>query len=65
MSTLSVHNNPSLFPDPQRFNPDRWLAESAKELDNWNVAFGKGRRRCVASKKVPPSIPFFLFRFLY
>lgn len=38
------------FPDPLRFNPDRWLpsngSEGVNDLDPLKVAFGYGRRIC-------------------
>ncbi|KAH7135249.1 cytochrome P450 monooxygenase-like protein [Dendryphion nanum] len=40
-----VHYNASIFPEPEKFNPERWL-ESA-DLDNWLVAFSRGPRMCL------------------
>ncbi|KAJ4296329.1 hypothetical protein N0V90_006374 [Kalmusia sp. IMI 367209] len=49
-----IHYDPTLFPEPDRFNPDRYLAfpeksgfyagGSADSRDHWN--FGAGRRIC-------------------
>ncbi|KAF1975719.1 cytochrome P450 76C3 [Bimuria novae-zelandiae CBS 107.79] len=49
-----IHYDPALFPDPTRFNPERYLAfpeksgfyagGSAASRDHWN--FGAGRRIC-------------------
>ncbi|KAF2030401.1 cytochrome P450 monooxygenase-like protein [Setomelanomma holmii] len=40
-----VHHNAAIFPDPDKFTPERWL-ESA-DLDNWLVAFSRGPRMCL------------------
>jgi cytochrome P450 len=37
--------DPSIFPQPERFNPDRWLGEA--RLDRYLVSFGKGTRICL------------------
>ncbi|PAV17223.1 cytochrome P450 [Pyrrhoderma noxium] len=44
----SVFRDPQRYPEPERFNPDRWLPENGKEppLDSFKVAFGIGRRIC-------------------
>ncbi|KAL8729137.1 MAG: hypothetical protein Q9181_005110 [Wetmoreana brouardii] len=45
MSTVHVHDNPRIFPDPYRFDPSRWQRPDApfKYLLPW----GKGSRMCV------------------
>ncbi|KAL0069013.1 hypothetical protein AAF712_004006 [Marasmius tenuissimus] len=40
-----VHTNPSVFPDPHEFIPERWLDN--KELDKYLVSFSKGPRICL------------------
>ncbi|MCJ1465275.1 hypothetical protein MMC07_003891 [Pseudocyphellaria aurata] len=42
-----IHKDPRLFPDPETFNPDRWLGEEGKKLKKWNVAFSSGTRGCI------------------
>lgn len=54
LQQYSIHYDPSLFPDPHRFNPDRYLAHPlgsghyaggpASARDHWS--FGAGRRIC-------------------
>ena len=51
MSQISyfVHTNEDVFPDPFRFNPDRWV-EAAKRkfpLNNYLASFTKGSRQCL------------------
>ncbi|KAF9701954.1 hypothetical protein EKO04_001059 [Ascochyta lentis] len=40
-----VHFNESIFPEPDRFMPERWLG--SPELDNWLIAFSRGPRMCL------------------
>jgi cytochrome P450 len=47
MSAVFVHMSPTIFPDPEIFNPDRWLGKDAKGLEQWLVAFSKGPRSCL------------------
>ncbi|MFS8104204.1 cytochrome P450 [Lentzea alba] len=48
VSHYAIHHDPSVFPEPYRCDPDRWLPERASTIpkDAW-VAFGSGRRRCL------------------
>ncbi|KAK0390740.1 hypothetical protein NLU13_0243 [Sarocladium strictum] len=41
--------HPGIFPDPQRFRPERWLEaeEKCQRLNKYLVSFGKGTRQCV------------------
>ncbi|KAK5166034.1 uncharacterized protein LTR77_008295 [Saxophila tyrrhenica] len=48
-STYFVHTDPSIFPKPFEFRPERWI-EANKEgvpLDRYLVSFSKGRRQCL------------------
>lgn len=47
MTSIIIHENPSIFPDPKRFDPDRWIKRSAEGLDKYLVNFGKGTRSCL------------------
>ncbi|KAE9368851.1 cytochrome P450 [Stipitochalara longipes BDJ] len=41
--------NESIFPEPSKFRPDRWLKDSKynRSLEKYLVNFGKGTRQCV------------------
>lgn len=45
-----MHTNPSIFPSPHTFNPERWLDKSdvSAHLQRQQafVTFGKGQRMC-------------------
>lgn len=45
--------NPDVFPDPEKFLPDRWLqAEGASDRNRLFFSFGAGGRGCIGKKYV-------------
>jgi cytochrome P450 family 135 len=49
VSIYLVHHDPYVFPDPDRFVPDRFLGEQPSRAHSF-VAFGGGTRRCLGSR---------------
>jgi len=50
MSTWIMHHDPRYFPDPYRFEPDRWLSEQSQKLPRFAYfPFGGGPRRCIGN----------------
>lgn len=49
MTSVHVHNDPAIFPEPYEFRPERWLplATEGQRLQKYIMAFGKGSRKCV------------------
>jgi len=45
MTTVLQHHDPSIFPDPTTFNPERWLENP--HLSRYLVSFCKGSRGCL------------------
>ncbi|RHZ57051.1 hypothetical protein CDV55_101664 [Aspergillus turcosus] len=45
MTSLLIFQNPSIFPQPKLFRPERWLDNP--RLDRYQVAFCKGSRMCL------------------
>ncbi|EPS38668.1 hypothetical protein H072_7603 [Dactylellina haptotyla CBS 200.50] len=41
------HMNPEVFPEPFTWNPERWLAQDTKEVENYLMPFSRGARICV------------------
>ncbi|KAJ6116306.1 cytochrome P450 [Penicillium capsulatum] len=53
-SNYFVHYNPDIFPDPYKFDPERWIraAKDGFSLHKYLVTFTKGSRMCVGIKCV-------------
>jgi cytochrome P450 len=48
MTTLLMHTDERLYPDPMHFNPDRWINSTAGAASNSNFApFSRGTRICL------------------
>ncbi|KAJ9197384.1 hypothetical protein DTO164E3_5817 [Paecilomyces variotii] len=45
MSSVLIHRDANIFPEPEKFRPERWLENP--RLDRYLVAFSKGSRQCV------------------
>ncbi|MFF5442090.1 cytochrome P450 [Streptomyces achromogenes] len=47
-SAATLHRDPAFFPQPLRFDPDRWLTRPEKSLPRGAyLPFGAGNRRCI------------------
>ncbi|KAL3456547.1 putative cytochrome P450 [Aspergillus heterothallicus] len=47
MSAYSMHNDPVVYPEPQKFIPERWLGQYNPQMNkNW-VPFTRGSRNCL------------------
>ncbi len=46
-----VHRHPKIYPDPLRFDPERWHPDREKQIHQYaRLAFGGGRRGCLGIK---------------
>lgn len=53
MSQWIMHRQARYFPDPEKFDPDRWLTESAHKLPRFAYfPFGGGPRQCIGASFV-------------
>ncbi|KAL4885918.1 cytochrome P450 [Aspergillus karnatakaensis] len=51
-SSYLIHRNATIFPNPEQFDPDRWIrtqgkAVTGERLDRYLTPFGKGSRGCL------------------
>lgn len=47
MSAYVAHRDENIFPDPETYNPDRWLGPKGKELQPYFISFSAGARGCI------------------
>lgn len=47
MTSLLIHEDEHIFPDPKTFRPERWLGEDQKKLLRYLTPFSRGTRACV------------------
>lgn len=63
-NAYTLHREPSVFPDPEKWIPERWVDASAgkrEEMKKWFWAFGSGGRMCLGSHFALQSTYFFSF----
>ncbi|MFD9497762.1 cytochrome P450 [Streptomyces sp. NPDC060035] len=49
-SPYAMHRDAELFPDPLRFDPDRWLPERPQPPRGAFIPFGVGKRMCIGDQ---------------
>lgn len=42
-----AHRDPTIFPEPEKFVPERWLEKEAKEVQKYFIPFSTGARGCI------------------
>jgi cytochrome P450 len=47
MPAYVAHQDERVFPEPEKFIPERWLGEKGKELQPYFIAFSAGARGCI------------------
>ncbi|MBT2510489.1 cytochrome P450 [Streptomyces sp. ISL-98] len=46
----ALHRDPGLYPDPLRFDPDRWLDGTQKPPPGALLSWGAGKHRCIGDR---------------
>ncbi|KAI1502340.1 cytochrome P450 [Biscogniauxia marginata] len=66
-NTWAIHSNPNDFPDPDAFNPDRYLDENRRPYPNklGHNGFGWGRRTCSGQAFAEQGISMTIVRMLW
>ncbi|EFZ01933.1 cytochrome P450 [Metarhizium robertsii] len=47
LSHWVYHFDPTIFPDPKTFRPERWVNDRNGELDRYMLSFSRGSRSCI------------------
>lgn len=48
MTTYTAHHDPTVFPEPERYNPHRWMdAHERKKMEPYFIPFSTGGRGCL------------------
>jgi cytochrome P450 len=61
MTTMFVHDDPEIFPNPSEFRPERWAnSEDDRRLSKHLMNFGRGTRSCLGKELANVEIHFAL-----
>lgn len=69
MSSWTMHRTPSVFPDPDKFDPTRWIASTPAEVatvrarEKCLVPFSRGSRTCIGQNLAMCELYVFLGTF--
>ncbi|KAF1962999.1 cytochrome P450 [Byssothecium circinans] len=47
MSAYLMHSDPSVYPEPRKFIPERWMKDVTPEMQKSYVPFSRGSRNCL------------------
>lgn len=49
--THAIHHDPEYYPDPYKFNPERFMGDATKTKNNFTfLPFGEGPRMCIGNR---------------
>ncbi|KAF1950750.1 cytochrome P450 [Byssothecium circinans] len=54
MTTLLMHTNEELYPDPMSFKPDRWINSTSRGAPSHFAPFSRGTRICLGMQRLKP-----------
>ncbi|XP_044754251.1 cytochrome P450 6k1-like [Coccinella septempunctata] len=64
LSMTSLHYDERYFPEPDKFDPERFREENAKEFQYVYMPFGEGPRKCIGDRFALLSMKIAVFMFL-
>ncbi|KAK6501991.1 hypothetical protein TWF481_009809 [Arthrobotrys musiformis] len=63
-SAYTYHTNPTVFPDPFKWDPTRWLVEDTREMERHFIPFSRGSRICIGMHLAEAELSVALGRFV-
>ncbi|KAK9261039.1 cytochrome P450 [Lipomyces tetrasporus] len=61
-----IHNNPAIWENPSRFDPDRWDTEQVKQRHKASyIPFAKGQRMCIGFNFALLEVKIFMCKLVY
>ena len=67
INSCSINNNPNIFPNPNEFDPSRWLDHDGMfktSMKDQIITFGKGKRSCIGKSLARMEIFLMLIKLL-
>ncbi|KAJ6218335.1 hypothetical protein RDWZM_009492 [Blomia tropicalis] len=64
ISPYSIHRDPEYFPDPLKFDPERFFGENSQENNKAYMPFGAGPRLCVGMRFAQNELRIGLAKFI-
>jgi len=57
----NLHHDPEYFPDPEKFDPERFNDENKKNIKPYTyLPFGSGPHNCIGNFSLIGSVPLFI-----
>lgn len=56
--TLALHYDPKYYPNPDKFDPERFSGDKIKDYQYVFLPFGDGPRKCIGKTLISSTLPF-------
>ncbi|KAK6358699.1 hypothetical protein TWF730_008021 [Orbilia blumenaviensis] len=63
-SAYTYHTNPTVFPNPDKWDPSRWLVKDTRDMERHFMPFSRGSRICIGMHLAEAELSVALGRFV-